>query len=466
MASKFGGFLNNLVNGALNPKGDMADYRHASRLFTDNDFRLAPKQKFLYHVSFNLNENVMKRVRPNFDKVHGLEVNMLVKSIDLPKYSIQTETKNKYNRKKNLQTRIDYDPINITFHDDNFGLTSYLWESYYRYYYVDGNLGSLDAAGKPDATSAAYDPFNSYGKPEMNGIRYGFDNNVNEPFFTSIQVSQMARHTYLTYTLINPLISSFSHDTMDSGAGAEPSQNTMQIMYETVFYSTGAIEEGNSPKGFGEEHYDNTPSPISVAGGGSASLFGAGGVIAGGASVFSDISSGNIGLGTLIKATNTIKNAKTVAKNREGLRQEGFNTLGKTLTATTGANVSGLANSSFPKSGGTGTTTTNAIAVNTVPENKSLPVQDIQNTLNEVPELKDAVAKQALAIGAATGGVAGFNTGFSAGLGAYDNLTAQEKQAIKDEVDQLLANGDQKVQTLANKVVSGYNATQGNISNV
>jgi len=138
--SKFGGFLDNLVSGALNPKGDMADYRHASRLYTDDNFRLAPKTKFLYHVAFNLNEDVIKKVRPNFDKKHGLEVNMLVKTADLPKYNIQTETKNKYNRKKNLQVRLDYDPINITFHDDNMGLTSYLWESYYRYYYVDGNL--------------------------------------------------------------------------------------------------------------------------------------------------------------------------------------------------------------------------------------------------------------------------------------------------------------------------------------
>ena len=72
---------------------------------------------------------------------------MLVKSIDLPSYSMQMETKHKYNRKKNVQTRLDYDPINVTFHDDNFGVTTLLWEAYYRYYFKDGNYTTFDASG-------------------------------------------------------------------------------------------------------------------------------------------------------------------------------------------------------------------------------------------------------------------------------------------------------------------------------
>ena len=57
-----------------------------------------------------------------------LELNMLVKAVDLPKFSVQTVTKNMYNRKKNLQTTLEYDPVNITFHDDNLGLTTTLME--------------------------------------------------------------------------------------------------------------------------------------------------------------------------------------------------------------------------------------------------------------------------------------------------------------------------------------------------
>ena len=48
----FDGFLDNLISGVLNPKGNLGDWRHASRTFVKNSFRLAPKVKFLYHVAF------------------------------------------------------------------------------------------------------------------------------------------------------------------------------------------------------------------------------------------------------------------------------------------------------------------------------------------------------------------------------------------------------------------------------
>ena len=55
MANLLKGFLDNVLKGALNPKGNLADFAHASRLYVDDSFRLAPKQKFLYHVVFNIN---------------------------------------------------------------------------------------------------------------------------------------------------------------------------------------------------------------------------------------------------------------------------------------------------------------------------------------------------------------------------------------------------------------------------
>ena len=203
MASIFNGFFDNLVNGALSPKGNMADWAHAARLYTDDNFRLAPKNKFLYHVTLNLNETVINRILPQWDKRHGTEVNMLVKAVTLPKYKIETTTKNKYNRKKNLQTRIDYDPVTITFHDDSMGLTSQLWAAYYQYYIKDGTYGSRDGAGKPNQTARPYDRFNAYKGETENSDRFGMDNDQYEPFFTSIQLTQMARHQYLTMTLVN-----------------------------------------------------------------------------------------------------------------------------------------------------------------------------------------------------------------------------------------------------------------------
>lgn len=358
MANILNGFLNNVLQGASNPGGNLKDYQHAARLFTDDGMRLAPKTKFLYHVVFELSASAQK-VIPQLDQRHKQEINMLVKSADLPKFSIQTATKNMYNRKKNLQTSIEYDPVNITFHDDNMGLTTTLMEAYYRYYYRDGNYRS-------EGISPPYNPRNTYQGKELQNYRYGLDNDHTEPFFNKITIFQMARHEYLGYTLVNPLITGLTHDQMDSMDNATPSQNQISVAYEAVFYSRGPVGE-NSPKGFATAHYDKTPSPLTIGGGGTRSLFGGGGVIGGISDVLGDIAGGQFNLGTALTAFNTFKNAKSLSK--EGLREEGFNILKRTVTNIGREGVSGLGNISIPKQSGNGgtasTTSTVGGTVNT-----------------------------------------------------------------------------------------------------
>ena len=461
MANIFNGFLDNLVNGALSPKGDMADYSHAARLFTDDNFRLAPKQKFLYHVTLNLNDNVVNKVLPGWVGRHTNEVNMLVKSVTMPSYDITTETKNKYNRKKNVQTRIDYSPVNIVFHDDNNSITTQLWTAYYNYMFRDGTYGSRDGAGAPNQSARPYDRFNTYKGSTQNGDRFGLDNNQYEPFFTSIQISQLARHQYLTLTLVNPIIEKWSHDTLDNSASAEPVQNTMTVAYESVFYADGAVAEGSTPKGFATEHYDSTPSPIAAGSGGS--LFGSSGVLAGGVSVLGDLAGGKADLGTLLTAARTVKNAKKLTK--EGLRNEAYQVAGQTIRTATGTNVSGLANTSFPKSGGNGTQTTEAKAITTVKQDKQIDTAELQTALENNAELKDLVAERAVAIGAVST-LAGSNVGNAAGLGAYDNLTVNEKTIVKTEVDQLLSNEDPKMLSITNSIVTKYRESQSGSSTI
>ena len=79
---------------------------------------------------------------------------------------------------------------------------------------------------------------------------------------------------------------------MDQSDASGLVQSTMSCQFETVWYTRGAVSEGVAPKGFATEHYDKTPSPLSLAGGGTASLFGQGGVAAGAQDVFGDITSG------------------------------------------------------------------------------------------------------------------------------------------------------------------------------
>jgi len=345
MANKLNGFLDNFFGGVLNPKGNLGDFQHAARLYVDNAFRLAPKTKFLYFVNFNFYKDDKHDVLAGFPKMqnrHRAELNMLVKSVDLPQYRSAVDVKNAYNRKKNVQTRIDYTPVSLTMHDDNHGLTTMLMEAYYRYYYRDSNISDI---------TASYDPRSTYKEANGRTYRFGLDNDKMVPFFKNIKLYQFSRHEYTEYTLVNPLIESWGHDTMDQTDGAGVAENKMTINYESVLYSRGRVGE-DSPATFATDHYDTSPSPLSVAGGGVGNLFGGGGILDGASSVLGDITSGNFGLGSVLTLANTVKNAQNLSS--DSLKAEGLSILTGAIVNAGKKGPGGLPGISVPKSNGNG----------------------------------------------------------------------------------------------------------------
>jgi hypothetical protein len=265
MANKFNGYLGDFLSGYLNPKGNLADYQHAARLYVDDTFRLAPKNKFLYYVVFNINPNAIDSV--SFQDRHALELNYLVKNVDLPKYTLNTETLNQYNRKTNVYTKIVYDPVTLTMHDDNNGITNMLWALYYGYYFNDRNNGSETYDG---VAPAAYQR-NTYKNKNRFPFRYGLDtegpnglSGTSAPFFDSIQLFTLSRQRFFSYLLCNPKITKWDHDSMDQSDGGGVVENKMTLAYDAVIYNSGAVDV-DDPAGFAVLHYDNTPSPIADA---------------------------------------------------------------------------------------------------------------------------------------------------------------------------------------------------------
>jgi hypothetical protein len=227
----------------------LRDWQHASRLFTVDQFRLAPKQKFLFHVAFGINRAALTDV--SLVQRYGTEINMLVKSIDLPSYQVKTETLNQYNRKKVVQYQQEPQEINVKFHDDNMGLINHLWQNYYEYYYADTQSATIGGA------------FNRTAMQNSNYIptSYGLDNGSTAPFFTYIKIYQMARHEYVMYQLWNPMITHWNHNKLDYSQGNQTHEFDMKLKYEAVSYSVGKVTAGD-PEGFDLEHYDNSLSPL------------------------------------------------------------------------------------------------------------------------------------------------------------------------------------------------------------
>lgn len=283
------------VNVLLNAisKGDhIRDFQHASRLFVDNNYELQPRYSHLFHVVFNLTPQAAAL----FDNQEKLEINMLVKSIDLPSFNFDVQTHNQYNRQVHTQHKLNYNPVTVTFHDDQKDIIRSLLHTYASYHYADSRYA---LGGKSYNTNDRY--FNH------NGDSYGLATGQ-QRFFKDIRVYSMLQKRFAEYILINPIINAFGHDN-HSYANSGFMQHTMQINYETVKYATGFVNNV-TPKGFGEVHYDKTPSPLGVFGAGfEDSIFFRGGLIEAINTVARDVASGNI-LGAIAKGAIIFNNTK------------------------------------------------------------------------------------------------------------------------------------------------------------
>lgn len=229
----------------------LRDARHANQIYTQNNFAFSPKTKYMYHVRFDPNDEVGNSATSNVFRFQK-ELGILVKSADLPSFRASVENKQQYNRKKNIQTRVDYQDCRITFHDDNTGVTRSLLEEYYRYYFEDANKVTNGVDG-------AYGARDKYFARVPN---YGLNNDKRNPFFKSITIYQLARRNWVAYTLVNPLLTAWDHGSVDS-SGSEFNENTMSVAYEAVQYTSGTVA-GDTPAGFADQSvgYDVTPSPL------------------------------------------------------------------------------------------------------------------------------------------------------------------------------------------------------------
>ena len=390
--------INNFLKGFQDGLPGMKDYQHASRLYIDNNFKLMPKQKFLFHVVFNTDETLFGG---GFNSSERYQLNMLVKACDLPKYNMSMEEKVQYNKKMYTTTRIAYEPVNITFHDDHADTVNAFWKKYYEY-----NVADSVGMNSDMTISKTKDDYYDFGD-KRSTTKFGLDTpkQRRKPYLKGIEIFVLHKKRFTSMTLVNPVIGSFSHDNLDQADGAGVMNNTMQILYETVIYKAGIVNKNNVP-GFATINYDQSPSPLSVLGGGTNSIFGPGGIVDGIGSVISNVQSGNI-LGAILGASNTYNNAKKIKKRDvkeelKGIAKDGILSVGKQAGSITNpvsqfsvgaAVVAGVAIASAK-----GTTDNDNQADNTVIMNPALDTVNFLgadesfNLVSNNPSVRDEIA--------------------------------------------------------------------------
>lgn len=309
-----------LYNADLKPIGTnekTRPYDHATKLFVADNLRLAPKQTFLYYVVLNVNQSVLAGLTPMAGASTGAissqtlfeqyEAGLLVRRIDLPKFTISNKTYNAYNRKNIITNAISYDPISVTFHDDAADVVNKFWNDYYTYYYRDSDYN-------PELYSVPH-KYN-----DRLRSKWGFTplNRQLIPFLRDIQIFSLHNKRFTEYRLINPIITSWRHGTHDSSPNNETMTNSMTLAYETVKYRVGTVNPVDV-NGFSILHYDTTPSPISTS---TTNIYSNAGLIGAiGAAGSQDLArpdgqgSGRGVFGEILGAYNLYKNIKNINFN-------------------------------------------------------------------------------------------------------------------------------------------------------
>jgi hypothetical protein len=156
-----------------------------------------------------------------------------------------------------------------------------MWDAYYRYNYADAWNPTVAPWNNAPAIKD-YNRRNIYDPSISGDTEYGYRGDARSeggnraeggekvPFFNNITVYGMWAGNYIAYTLINPIITQFDHDTYDYADGAGTMQNRMTIDYETVVYNTGEIGDigpdsdgSEEVAGFaGPDSYDRRESPL------------------------------------------------------------------------------------------------------------------------------------------------------------------------------------------------------------
>jgi hypothetical protein len=327
-------FLSDFAGGLFADSGYLRDYQHASRLYVDSSYGMAPKAGWSYFIEIGLHPDMSQGQKGPFKALDEQwysqtkgKLGLVAKSADLPRFTVGHETVNQYNKKSVVQTKITYNPITIVFHDDMNNMTTNLWKNYYQYYYSDSRYltrFSGNAKGRGAVIPLSFDMDSG---PTSNGTgrstrawNYGLNNEQTVPFFSFIRIFLLNKQKYSSVTLINPIITEWSHSQLDNTSGNKMLENKMTVAYEAVYYDTQLSRITKTQPGFNQDlPYDNTKSPLRAGKGGGIS-----GLLSGSGDLLDNFADGMENGFTVGSIISLAKDTKNLYKNYQDVKKVGF----------------------------------------------------------------------------------------------------------------------------------------------
>lgn len=209
-----------------------------------------PLLGFQFYVKINYDPLAKLFIKTILGKSDFKDSTALVKSVTMPSMSIDTKVLSSYNRKRLSQSKINFDPVQLVFHDVVGGASLAIWQMYYNWYFNDGLSSlslkkewltsppweSIDMASLMDSPAKfAMEAYSSEGMNITALKKFGYASPYIRYLFKSIDIYQVHGATYNKVTIFNPMVTNFSHDTMAYDKN-ELVQMTFSFMYEWAEY--------------------------------------------------------------------------------------------------------------------------------------------------------------------------------------------------------------------------------------
>ena len=238
------GFFDNFLKGS-GRNFYVKDFQNAYRFKPDIN---PGRQKFQGYVNFIFNRDLYATLYGGDNELRT-SLSSMVRTADLPGVQFQAETKNAFNRKKIVQTGVQYDPVNMTVLDTvgNEWLTTLM--KYFSFYYMDPRNMETDPSDRDIQASITRtgNNENSYGgqppgfdgESKWNSNTAGFNINPTSNFFERIDYVIYHGNKGVQYSLINPILQSFKPNQIDYADSAFR-EFELSFIYEkfTVYSAT------------------------------------------------------------------------------------------------------------------------------------------------------------------------------------------------------------------------------------
>lgn len=195
------------------------DSKNANRFRPDAN---PVRQTFQGYVNFILNRDVYSQLYQDDPQQTEFRttISSLVRTADLPSVKFDTEVMNAYNRKRIVQTGVQYQPVSMTVYDTVGNDWLLMLMKYFSYHYMDprnrGVENDRDLEGgrrTNDTTELANSNFGISDVWDSN--KSGFNPNLTKHFFERIDYVLYHGNRGVQYSIFNPVLTGFTPSNID-----------------------------------------------------------------------------------------------------------------------------------------------------------------------------------------------------------------------------------------------------------